>query len=87
MSTTFLHPTRETYDHRSTIPLKLRHHFKGRTALGRSPTTKDKDKTILKSARWTARIHQFFLTLKKQGDRMTDKQRERLKTVPFNKSH
>jgi len=30
MSTVFLDPKRRTFYHRSTIPLKLRHHFKGR---------------------------------------------------------
>jgi hemin uptake protein HemP len=40
--------------------------------------TEDKDEATLKSAQWTARIQQLFLTLKRQGDRMTDEQREAL---------
>ena len=47
-------------------------------SFGEASKTEDKDEAILKSARWTARIQQIFLILKKQGDRMTNEQREAL---------
>jgi hypothetical protein len=78
MSTVFLLPKRKTYYHRSVVPRKLKPYFKGRQQLWRSLKTEDKDEAILRSAQWTARIHQLFLTLKKQGDRMTEDQREAL---------
>lgn len=78
MPTVFLHPKRKTYYHRSVVPRRLKPYFKCREQLWRSLKTEDKDEAILRSARWTARIHQLFLILKKQGDRMTDEQREAL---------
>jgi uncharacterized protein DUF6538 len=80
MSTAFLHPKRKTYYHRSVVPRRLMPYFKGREQLWRSLKTADKDEATLKSAQWTARIQRLFLTLKKQGDRMTNEQRERLGT-------
>jgi integrase len=80
MSTIFHHPKRKTFYHRSLVPHRLQPYFKGRQQLWRSLKTEDKDEAILRSAQWTARIHQLFLTLKKQGDRMTDEQREALVT-------
>lgn len=78
MSTVFHHPKRKTYYHRSIIPRRLQSYFKGREQLWRSLKTGDKDEATLKSAQWTARIQRLFLTLRKQGDRMTDEQREAL---------
>jgi hypothetical protein len=78
MPTVFLHPKRKTYYHRSVVPRRLQPYFRGREQLWRSLKTEDKDEAILKSAQWTARIQQLFLTLKKQGERMTDEQREAL---------
>ncbi len=78
MATAFLHPKRKTYYHRSVVPRRLQPYFKGREQLWRSLKTEDKDEATLKSAQWTARIQRLFLTLKKQGDRMTNEQREAL---------
>lgn len=80
MATVFHHPKRKTFYHRSIIPRRLQPYFKGREQLWRSLKTADKDEATLKSAQWTASIHRLFLTLKKQGDRMTNEQRERLVT-------
>lgn len=77
MATVF-HPKRKTFYHRAQIPKKLRRHFRGRVELWRSLKTVDRDEATLKSAQWAARIQQLFLTLRKQGDRMTDAQREAL---------
>lgn len=78
MPTVFLHPKRNTYYHRSVVPRRLQPYFTGREQLWRSLKTEDKDEATLKSAQWTARIQRLFMTLKKQGDRMTDEQREAL---------
>ena len=78
MPTVFLHPKRKTYYDRSLVPRRLQPYFKGRQQLWRSLRTEDKDEATLRSAQWTARIHRLFMTLKKQGDRMTDEQREAL---------
>lgn len=76
MATVFHHLKRKTYYHRSIVPRRLQPYFKGREQLWRNLKTEDKDEVILKSAQWTARIQQLFLTLRKQGDHMTDEQRE-----------
>ena len=78
MATVFLHPKRKTFYHRSIVPRRLQPYFRGREQLWRSLKTGDKDEATIKSAQWTARIQQLFLTLKKQGDRMTEEQREAL---------
>src|SRR5438094_2694952 len=80
MSTVFLHPKRKTFYHRSIIPRRLQPYFKGREQLWRSLKTEDKDQATLKSAQWTTRIQRLFLTLKKQGERMTNEEREALVT-------
>lgn len=71
MSTTFHHPKRKTFYHRSHIPLKLRQHFKGRVEFWRSLKTTDKDEAALRAAQWDARIRKVFLKLKREGQRMT----------------
>ncbi|HSQ49885.1 MAG TPA: DUF6538 domain-containing protein [Nitrospiraceae bacterium] len=76
MATVFHHLKRKTYYHRSIVPRRLQPYFKGREQLWRNLKTEDKDEAILKSAQWTARMQQLFLTLRKQGDHMTDEQRE-----------
>jgi hypothetical protein len=78
MPTAFLHPKRKTFYHRAIIPRRLQPYFRGREQLWRSLKTEDKDEATLNSAQWTARIQRVFLTLKKQGDRMTNEQREAL---------
>ena len=80
MSTLFHHRKRKTYYHRSVVPRRLQPFFKGREQLWRSLKTEDKDEATLKSAQWTARIQRLFLTLRKQGEHMTDEQREALVT-------
>ena len=61
----FRHPKRKTYYHRSTIPLKLRHHFKGQIEFWRSLSTEDKDTAKAKSAQGERRVQrrQEFATL------------------------
>jgi integrase len=78
MSTVFLHPKRKTFYHRSIVPRRLQPYFKGREQVWRSLKTADRDEATIKSAQWTARIQRLFLTLKKQGDRMTNEQRDAL---------
>ena len=85
MATLFRRANQKTFYHRSTIPHRLRPYFRGRargssapSQIWRSLKTGDKDQAILRSARWAARIQQLFITLKKQGDRMTQEEQEAL---------
>ncbi|MEP6935997.1 MAG: DUF6538 domain-containing protein, partial [Nitrospirota bacterium] len=78
MATVFRRPNQKTFYHRSNIPHRLRPYFRGRAQLWRSLKTAHKDQAILKSAQWTARIQQLFLTLKKRGERMTQEEQEAL---------
>ena len=78
MSTIFLHPARKTYYHRSDVPERLKPLLKGRAQIWRSLKTKDKDEAKARSAAWDSRVQRLFMTLKKNGDRMTETEREAL---------
>jgi hypothetical protein len=78
MSTIFLHPTRQTYYHRSDVPKKLKRLLKGRAQIWRSLKTASKDEAKARSAAWDSRIQRLFATLKRNGDRMTEDEREQL---------
>lgn len=78
MSTIFLHPTRKTYYHRTDVPYRLKRLLKGRTQIWRSLKTKDKDEAQARSAAWDSRVQRLFTDLKRNGERMTEEQRERL---------
>jgi hypothetical protein len=78
MATIFTPPGRKTLYHRALIPLRLRHYFKGREQLWRSLKTTDPDEAKLKSLQWDTRAQRVFLTLKRQGGRMTPAEIETL---------
>jgi hypothetical protein len=74
MSTIFFHSKRKTYYSRSYIPTNLRQLLKGRLELWRSLGTADKDEASVRAAQWDSRIKRVFVTLKKDGQRMTQAQ-------------
>jgi len=52
--------------------------LKGRAEIWRSLKTEDKDEARVRSAQWDARVQRLFQTLRKQGERMTEEEREAL---------
>lgn len=78
MSTTFRHPTRKTFYRRVYIPQKIRQHFKGRVEVWRSLKTADAEEADLRASEFEARTKRLFVTLKREGDRMTQAQIDRL---------
>ena len=78
MSTIFLHPTRRLYYHRSSVPTRLKRLLKGRVEIWRSLKTADKGEVKVRSAAWDSRIQRLFFTLGREGDRMTEEQRDAL---------
>ncbi len=78
MSTVFFHPDRKAYYRRVHVPRKLRQHFKGRVEVWRSLKTADRDEADLRASEFAARTKRLFVTLKREGDRMTQAQINRL---------
>lgn len=78
MSTIFLHPKRKSYYHRSNVPTNLQRLLKGRSEIWRSLKTMDKAEAKVRSAAWDSRVQRLFLALNKEGERMTERQREAL---------
>jgi integrase len=78
MSTIFLHPKRKSYYHRSYVPTVLRQLLHDRFEVWRSLDTADKDEASVRAAQWEARIKRLFVTLKKEGHRMTQGQIDQL---------
>ncbi len=77
-SAVFLHPTRKTFYRRVYIPRKIRQHFKGRVEVRRSLKTADTEEADLRASEFAARTKRLFVTLKREGDRMTQAQIDRL---------
>ena len=80
MSTIFVHPSRKSFYHRTHVPKRLRQLMAGRAEVWRSLDTLDKAEAKARSAAWDSRIQRLFVTLKKDGDSMTDAEREALVT-------
>ena len=78
MSTIFLHSKRKSYYHRSNVPSNLQRLLKGRSEIWRSLKTVDKTEAKVRSAAWDLRVQRLFLVLNKQGEGMTEKEREAL---------
>jgi hypothetical protein len=78
MATIFRHPKRKMYYHRSTVPISLQRFLKGREEIWRSLKTADKAEAKVRSAAWESRVQRLFLMLGREGDRMTEEQREAL---------
>jgi integrase len=74
----FFVPARKSFYYRSHVPKRLRRLLKGRREVWRSLFCKDKDEAKLRAAVWDNRTLQLYMTLRKQGDRMTEEQREAL---------
>jgi integrase len=74
VATTFFHKTRKTFYTRAYIPKRLRSLLHNRLELWRSLDTADADEAALRSAQWDTRLHKVFLTLKRNGERMTQAQ-------------
>jgi integrase len=69
---------RKSFYYRSHIPRPLRRLLKGRREVWRSLFCTDKDLAKLRAASWDRRTLHLYMTLRKQGDRMTEAQREAL---------
>jgi len=78
MSTVFRHSKRKTYYHRSYVPKALRQLLNERFEIWRSLDTLDKDEATVRGAVWDARVKRLFVTLKKDGHRMTQDQIDQL---------
>jgi integrase len=74
----FFVPARKSFYYRSHVPRPLRRLLKGRREVWRSLFCTDKDLAKLRAANWDRRTLQLYMTLRKQGDRMTEEQREAL---------
>ena len=74
----FFVPARKSFYYRSHIPRRLRRLLKGRREVWRSLKTSDKDEAKVRSATWDSRTLHLYMTLRKQGERMTEEQREAL---------
>jgi len=78
MSEIFLHPKRGTFYHRTNVPERLKRLLCGRRQIWRSLKTADKDEAQARSAQWDARVQRLFATLKREGERMNEAEREAL---------
>ena len=74
----FFVPDRKSFYYRSHVPRPLRRLLKGRREVWRSLFCTDKDLAKLRAATWDRRTLHLYMTLRKQGDRMTEEQREAL---------
>ncbi|HEU4683193.1 MAG TPA: DUF6538 domain-containing protein [Nitrospira sp.] len=74
----FLHPTRNVFYRRVTIPKRLRPFFNDRVEVWRSLKTADKDQAEVRSSRFDAETRRLFITLKKHGERLSKDQVEAL---------
>jgi integrase len=74
MATVFFHRKRKSYYTRAYIPRKIRRLVHNRLELWRSLDTTDADVAALRSSQWDTRLHRLFLTLKRDGQRMTQAQ-------------
>jgi hypothetical protein len=72
------HKTRRTYYHRAHVPKKLRHLLAGRSEVWRSLDTADKDEAKLRSATWESRFLGLYRELRRNGETMTQEDREAL---------
>jgi len=72
----FLHNSRKTWYHRTTVPEKLQGLLNGREQIWRSLKTADKDEARLRSAYWETRVQGLFRALRRDGVRMTNEERE-----------
>ena len=78
MSEIILPAKRKVYYHRSVVPKHLKRLLMGRAQIWRSLDTNDLDEARARSAAWDARVQRLFVALKKDGNRMTEQEREAL---------
>ena len=74
----FFVPDRKSFYYRSYVPKELRDLLNGRREVWRSLFCTDKDEARLRAADWDIRTQQVYMTLRKQGGRMSDAQRDAL---------
>ena len=64
--------------HRTNVPKRLRRLLRGRAEIWCSLQTTDRSEAKAKSAEWNSRIQRLFATLKRDGEPMTEYERETL---------
>ena len=69
---------RKSFHYRSYIPKELRNLLNGRREVWRSLFCMDKDEARLRAADWDNRTQRVYMTLRKQGNRMTEDERDAL---------
>lgn len=74
----FFHKSRRTFYYRSYVPRPLRRLLAGRREVWRSLDTNDKAEAKVRAASWDRRALQLYLTLRRNGDSMTEQEREAL---------
>ena len=74
----FFVPDRQSWYYRTYIPKELWPLLHGRREVWRSLFCIDKDEARLRAADWNNRTQRVYMTLRKQGDRMTEDQRDTL---------
>lgn len=74
----FFVPDRQSYYYRSYVPKALWHLLHGRREVWRSLFCLDKGEARLRASDWDRRTQRVYMTLRKQGNRMTEDQRNTL---------
>jgi len=74
----FFVPDRKSFYYRSYVPKELRNLLNGRREVWRSLFCLDKGEAKRRAADWDHRTQRVYMTLRKQGNRMTEDQRNAL---------